>query len=64
MAEDLEGRGSKDKEINLIEWLREKHEEKHKIFTDNSHGVYRDEIKQLKAEIEMKFIDEILDVIS
>jgi hypothetical protein len=64
MAKDIKGRGSEDKEINLLEWLREKHEEKRKIFMKNSHGVYRDEKRQWKAEIEMRFIDEILDVIS
>jgi hypothetical protein len=65
MGKESEIRARK-KEIVLdtLKWLQEEREKKYSIFMKNSHGVYRDEIAQWKAEIEMRLIEEIVNKIN
>jgi len=47
----------------IIATLEEKKADADKRFKDNSHGVYRDEVEQFRAEVQFKTLDEIIGII-
>jgi len=54
----------KDITPELLAWLRYERKEKHATFMENSHKIYRDEIVQWKAEVQIRLIDEIIEKIN
>ena len=69
MAEDTGKRVSKEvqkvKEVltKEIKNLLIDKEKTYAVFLKHSHGVYRDEVEQMKAEIEMNQLDKFINVL-
>jgi hypothetical protein len=50
--------------LDMLRWLKSESLKRHATFMKNSHGVYRDETAQWKAEIEERLIEEVIDKIN
>jgi len=58
------GRSKKEVILELLKWLIEKEEESHKTYLKHTHGVYRDEVKQFRAEVEQQTYKKVYDYVN